>query len=100
MTAHRREALALEALHRLSKRYSAAVNRSLAYQGPHERPHMMSVADRRKLGDWFEARYNYFQEEYRKAINDNESIIAGKQWLYDLRPRLIAPTVNDRLPSR
>lgn len=102
MTAAQTEAAVREAMVRLSKRYTAAVNRALGIRTEkasnfdptrtHDLDHYvmpMSAGDRRKLGDWFMERYNYLQEIYRQAINDNESIIAGRQMLYDARPRLI-----------
>lgn len=91
------EGNALAALKRLSERYTVAVNRSLgiAPKGSPDRhdayDHFripMPVADRQRLGDWFVARYNYLQEIYRQAINANESIIAGRQQIFDSRPRL------------
>lgn len=37
---------------------------------------------------WFEARMEYLTEEYRCAINANDSIIAGRQQLFNSRPKL------------
>jgi hypothetical protein len=40
------------------------------------------------LRKWFEERHEILTEGYRNAINEDDSIIAGKQQLYDQRPRL------------
>lgn len=88
------EHLCKEALVRLSKRYEVAVKRSVGmrevpYSVGEDHFHIpMSEGDRKKLGDWFMARYNYLQEVYRHAINADERIIAGKQQIFDSRPKL------------
>lgn len=99
---------------RLSKRYSGAINRALGVRdnrSPMHEDHFimpMSPEDRKKLGQWFTERYNYLQEIYREAINEDDNIIAGKQMVYDRRPRLgdqyppdyVKPEFNVELPPR
>lgn len=61
---------------------------------------LMDEAQRKALNQWFMARHDYLAAAYADAINADETIIAGKQWLFDQRPRMIDPTVNDVLPRR
>lgn len=95
-------ALLAAALNRLSERWDLAIGRAQTKTGyklnrTHDEIELdlhtcMPASDRQKLGEWFTARYQYLDEEYRSAINAADNII-GKQWLYDRRPKL-----NKELP--
>lgn len=97
--------LLAEALTRLSERWDKAIGRAdrkVAYTltQVHDETELelrpaMPFDDRRKLGEWFNARYQYLDEEYRRAINASENII-GKQWLYDRKPK----PLKSKLPWR
>lgn len=84
------------ALTRLSERWDKAIGAAMSREpltatGMRFTPRM-SDDDRRRLWEWFNARYSYLQEQYRRAINERDNII-GKQWLFDQRPKL-----NKELP--
>lgn len=72
-------------MERLSKRYRAAQAATSVAQIRDDYPAAQQL--RTQLREWFEARMDYLQEEYRMSINRCENII-GKQWLYDQRAQL------------
>lgn len=82
-----REVAIRECMERLSKRYRWAQGDTTAMPtgSPLEMERCRSV--RAQLREWFEARMEYLQDEYRRAINDSDSII-GKQGRFDRRPTL------------
>lgn len=48
----------------------------------------MSEPERRALNDWFQIWFKEGERMLADAINADENIIAGKQMLFDSRPRL------------
>lgn len=72
-------------MERLAKRYRAAQAQTSTELI--QRDMDAAAKLRRQLREWFEARMEYLQDEYRMSINRSDNII-GKQWAYDQRPRL------------
>lgn len=79
MTAHTirpetaRQAILLRLMHKQAERYLALCRARSAQDLPFDQ----------RLHDWFCDFQTLIHREYAKAINEDESIVAGKQWLYD-----------------
>lgn len=80
---------------RASQRYDRAVRQSVTIQNYEhadtirvEQGSRMRPGDRKRFHMWFQEWYREGERLLAEAINADEAIIAGKQFVYDQRPRL------------